>query len=262
MNGPHDMPYSTYLQSFLKTVRPLFYSIDLYTLKQGGDSPNFCAGLDTTRMISNDLEIPFWAVLQLTPHRNFRPLTEAELRWQANLALAYGASGIVWFTYWTPQPDDWNYRDGPITYEGEKTATYPLVAAVNREIGVIGRELAGYRSIRVLHSGTPPADGVVLSQEGSLVSVENRVNLSFGLFTGRVPGESGQPVPQLARMLVVNRDYENPIETEFVARIELSRWDDATESYRRVPRPPGEFEYPVPLSLPPGGAALFAVNPN
>ena len=38
--------------------------------------------------------------------------TEAEILWQINVSLAYGAKGIQYFTYWTPKVEP----DGPIQF--------------------------------------------------------------------------------------------------------------------------------------------------
>ena len=47
-------------------------------------------------------DVPFLLIVQAMPHGPYRDPTEAELAWQVHHALAFGARGISYFTYWTP----------------------------------------------------------------------------------------------------------------------------------------------------------------
>jgi hypothetical protein len=54
--------------------------------------------------------IPFWIIFNSMPYAAHADPTEAELRWQAFTALAYGTSGVLYYCYWDPamtDPGDW-----------------------------------------------------------------------------------------------------------------------------------------------------------
>lgn len=243
--------YSAYVRGFVETARPAFFSLDSYVLTQDGeDVPTFDSGWDSARTVAG--EVPYWAVLLLTPHGPFRQPTEAELHWQANLALAHGARGIVWFTYWTPNPAEaLRYREGPIAYGGTRNASYDTVAAVNARVAALGPELAGLRCTDVRHSGEPPRGGrrLVAGEPGADpfgLLPRGSENLTFGLFLD----------PRGRRhVLVVNRDFRNPAEPEFVSQAVWEVWKGAPGAYA-----PGVAGRAIRLRLAPGGAALLRAS--
>jgi hypothetical protein len=255
--GHHGLAYHHYLGSFLETVSPAFFSVDLYSLTTEGDFPNFCPGLDSARILARRHDIPFWAVLLLTPHLGYRVLTTAEIAWQANLALAYGAKGIVWFTYWTPRPDESNYRLGPISYEGERTPTYEQVAEVNRGVQVLGADLAVYEPWEVLHMGEVPRDGRPLPDDFRLgdhpIRIESPGNLTVSIFL-QAPGLLREP--RDFRVMIVNRDYRQPAPcTLSLPGWRLQRIGGSSGAEESGGRESASFE------LAPGGAALYSVAP-
>jgi hypothetical protein len=262
--GHHGLAYHRFLGSFLEEVEPAFFSIDIYSLTSEGDFPNFCPGLDSVRLLAARHRIPFWVILQLTPHRDFRELTAAELAWQANLALAYGAKGIVWFTYWTPRPDEQGFRLGPIAYEGERTASYDRVAKLNPRIEILGRELSGFVSREVLHVGELPRDGRPLPPEaalgGTTITLKSGGDLTVALFELDARA-SLEPPPQGRRLMLVNRDYRRAAEYELTSPGRLRRWLGKPRRYSD-PLGPEAGEGLHHLSrLDPGEAALFSVEP-
>jgi len=206
----------------------------------------FCAGMDTARQVSKETSTPFWAILLLTTHGPFRKLTEGELAWQANLALAHGASGIVWFTYWTPNPSEGlGYRDGPIAYDGTRNPSYDFVARLNPAIEALGRELSPLRLVDVFHTGRLPLGGRALPPT-SWLQVRRGGDLTLGFFEGR----------SARYALLVNRDYRAPQQVLVICLGQVERFAPSTRSYHRVPAPGGM----VSLALDPGGAALIRVS--
>jgi hypothetical protein len=133
-------------------------------------------------------------VVLAMPHGPYRDPSEGELAWQVHHALAYGARGVSYFTYWTPPDDaDWNYHDGLIE-DGRPTLRYFQVARINRELRALGGALDGFTSIAVADSlgeiGVPFPIGPIDGVEGGPITV--------GLF--------GDGAGRLA-VLLVNRDY-------------------------------------------------------
>ena len=129
------------------------------------------------------------------PHGPYRSPTEGELSWQAFHAVAYGARGVSYFTYWTPAPDDWKHRRGLID-GGRLTPRYFQAQRLNRRLRDIGDALAGWRSLAVADSRGEVAAPLPI---GPLAGVDGG-DFTIGLFGD---GRGG------IAALVVNRDYRN-----------------------------------------------------
>jgi hypothetical protein len=108
--------------------------------------------------------------------------TEAQLRWQINMSLAYGAKGILYFTYWTPEiARGENFESALINVNGTKTPLYDISTRINKQwLAPIGRELKPLVSVSATHANDNPLppgteaftpDEHVLAVEGGAVVV-------------------------------------------------------------------------------------------
>jgi len=78
---------------------------------------------------------PFWAYVLCVPHFIFPMPTIGHLRLQCYVNLAYGAQGIQYFSYSTPEPtEQYDFHDGPLLRNGKKSRTYSLVKKMNAEL--------------------------------------------------------------------------------------------------------------------------------
>src|SRR4029077_2986875 len=103
-----------YLRRYIQQARPALFAVDSYPLLQGRDFPYYVTGWDSVARVSRETGVPFWAVLLSSPYLDHRIPTASEMAWQAHIPMAYGARGIVWFTYWTPKPTDpRHFHGGP-----------------------------------------------------------------------------------------------------------------------------------------------------
>ena len=117
--------YPEYLMEFSKIEQPQI-SYDFYPV-QGkvvrGDV--WFSVLDDIRKESLRTGRPFWAYILCVPH----------LRLQCYVNLAYGAQGIQYFSYSTPeQYNRYDFHDGPLLRNGKKSHTYKLVKKMNEEL--------------------------------------------------------------------------------------------------------------------------------
>ncbi len=178
--------YAEYLNRYLRTVRPPLLSFDHYPLLERGITPDYFLNWAQARSFSLGLGVPLWGFVQSVgfsqgrgglPRR--RAPNQAELFWQINVALAYGAKGLQYFTYWTPE-DDPRTRFGSalVSREGRRTPLYGYAQNANRYLGVIGKALLRLASESVVHARTRRlprgarafrADGYVRSVVGSAV---------------------------------------------------------------------------------------------
>ncbi len=186
--------YAEYLERFAREVGPQLLSVDYYPFGEQRDRSSFFANLDALRDTARRHDLPFlWIVLAM-PHGPYRDPTAAELAWQVFHALAYGARGISYFTYWTPaMGDDWNARHGIIA-NGRPTPRYAEVRQLNHTVRALGAALAGWRSIAVADSEGAIALPLPL---GPLAGIGGGP-ITVGLFGD---GHGG------VAALLVNRDY-------------------------------------------------------
>ena len=127
--------YPEYLREFSKIEQPQI-SYDFYPV-QGkvvmGDV--WYRILDDIRAESHRTGRPFWAYVLCVPHHIYPMPTMGHLRLQCYVNLAYGAQGIQYFSYSTPEPDNqYDFHDGPLLRNGKKSGTYNLVKKMNGEL--------------------------------------------------------------------------------------------------------------------------------
>lgn len=179
--------YEEYLDRYMRTVQPPLLCFDHYPLLSGGGiTGDYFYNWATIRKVSLRFGVPSWVFIQgvgfdsaYPGFQDRRRPNEAEIRWQVNVSLAYGAKGIQYFTYWTPdsQPgDSLRFGQALITLDGTQTALYGYAKKVNAYLGVMGKALLPLVSESVVHAreerlplGAKPfkADGYVSAVSGS-----------------------------------------------------------------------------------------------
>lgn len=129
-------------------------SFDYYPVTRDGLREGWYENLETVRRQSLKAGKPFWGFVLSVPHYLYPQPTMGALRLQVFANLAYGAQAIQYFTYWTPRPDGiYDYHDGPVDAEGNKTRTYALVQQMNRELRAVAPLFYGARVTSVAHLG-------------------------------------------------------------------------------------------------------------
>ncbi|MBX3023547.1 hypothetical protein KF840_01415 [bacterium] len=187
--------YPDYLERFVAEVRPRMLSVDYYPFGKHKDRSTFFANLAALRETALRHDLPFLWIALAMPHGPYRAPSEGELSWQAFHALAYGARGVSYFTYWTPSGEsDWHHRRGLLD-AGRPTARYFQVQRINRQLRAAGDALAGWRSLAVADSRGEVAAPLPI---GPLAGVDGG-DFTIGFF-GDGDGIAA---------LVVNRDYRD-----------------------------------------------------
>jgi len=155
-----------YVQKYLSIFKPKVLSYDHYpflTKPPGSESADitedYFYNLELIRSESVKHNVPFWLFIQtISFNLSHRDPTEEEIRWQVYTSLAYGAKGIQYFTYWTPEPAGGEtFGEGMIDLQGNQTKHYGEVQRLNREVQSIGPKLMNLTSEGVIHYGNEPA---------------------------------------------------------------------------------------------------------
>ncbi|MEN6356858.1 MAG: hypothetical protein ABFD83_07210 [Armatimonadota bacterium] len=160
--------YKTYVDDFMKTVRPKVLSFDHYTLFKDTAKirDDYFENMGIIRDAAVKYNVPFHSIILSVPHECYRDPSLNDLRWEVYTALAYGAKGIMYFTYGTPR--DPVFKDAIIGLDGKPTAKYAYAKQINAEIKALGPTLLKLHSTGVYHTGSIPR-GAEKLQSGNLL---------------------------------------------------------------------------------------------
>lgn len=198
--------YEQYVETFVQTVQPPFLSYDNYSLMDDGSlRDGYFQNLEAIRSAALRHKLPFWNVVLANAHYRYAEPTYAGLSFQVFTALAYGARGISYYTYFTPTIG--NYRLAPIDQFGHKTPTWDLVRRVNLQILRLAPTYTQLKSVNVFHHPEVPA-GCRGLDSSRFVAELNGDNLMAGEF------EDPQNRPAV---MLVNKDLRRstPVSVRF-----------------------------------------------
>jgi len=241
--------YQEHVSQFITTVKPRLVSWDHY-MQMADDESLYFRNLDIVREQCKKANLPFIQVILSLPHRNYRNPNEADLRWQVYTSLAYGARGIMYFTYWTMPT--WRRVRGPaiIGPDGKRDAKYELVRRLNHRLKAIGPTLARIESTGV-YATAPLPPGTRGLAPGALVKQALGGPLLIGCFQGS---------KEETYILVVNRSFKDKI----LAKLTMI---DKVVSAREISQKSGKpleaaalKHKPLEVRLEPGAGRLFLLG--
>lgn len=135
---------------------------------------------------------PFWAFCQCMYFSNkldpptIRPKTSISLlRFQIFTALAYGAQGIIYYTYALPPESTFDiFYSALINDNGEKEEAWSYVQQMNRELKALSEKFYGCQVWDVRIAGSlwrSPCTSIEMPF-GPLISISKDINATFSLF--------------------------------------------------------------------------------
>jgi hypothetical protein len=100
--------------------RLALWSWSAYSQRRSGEDAAFLLTQRNALQVGRATGVPGIAILQFTGFADLDPLPRAQLDYLAAESIAHGARGIVWFTWWTPDPREsgQHWRGGAIAYDG------------------------------------------------------------------------------------------------------------------------------------------------
>ncbi len=156
-----DMTFDEYLTKYIETVKPKFVSYDYYPCsgKYPALSSSYFEQLYVVSEICNKYKIPFWSFIQTCDFGGrSRVPNEAEIKWQVNTALAYGAKGIQYFCYFIPTEfESAGYSGCLIDGSGNKTSLFEPVKRINAQISSMDEILMKSTLVNKMVFGDSPA---------------------------------------------------------------------------------------------------------
>jgi hypothetical protein len=131
---------------------------------------------------------PFWSYVLSTSTPNYTDPTEYQLNFSVFCPLAYGAKGIIYFTYETiPERYGTNYGKAVIDNNGNPTKKYEIVREINQYVSnVIGPVIMNSKRIGTYHT-SQNSDNEQLNKSqvlnsNSIVTQVNNANILIGVF--------------------------------------------------------------------------------
>lgn len=214
--------YETYVERYCTEVTPPVLCFDHYPLlSETKITPGYFYNWSVIRKFSRLFDIPSWVFLQTVGFDGSavgmvkrRTPNEHEIFWQINVSLAYGAKGIQYYTYWTPDNPQVPYQDALIGKKEpfEPTPRYYYAQNANKYLSVIGRVLLPLTSESVVHAKEGkrlPRGAKKFAPDSYVTAVEgSRVILS------RFVDESTETNDRY--LFVANRTFLKPAETKLI----------------------------------------------
>jgi hypothetical protein len=251
---PSDDP--AYYRGFVDVVKPSLISFDRYPLlSEGREDANYFHNWAIVRDAALHGDIPSWVFIQTLAYDNHREPTAAELLWQVNISLAYGAKGIQYFTYWTPEAARGEgFGPALITVDGRRTPRYAAARQINTTwLHQVGRELKPLVSESVAHANeTPLPNGAVGFTPTNLVSGVSGSPVVIGTFRSRDTASADR------WLLVANRSHHARAQAVVTPNQQtvgsVGLFQPASQTYK------GRPVAPIPFDLAPGAAALVKLG--
>ena len=135
--------YVEHVARFLREVRPDVLSMDYYPMfsPEADGRDGYCQNLEVLRQQSLAGGVPFWNFFNTMPYGPHTDPTEAQLRWQINASLAYGAKGVMYFCYWTPAGAEFPKGGAILRRDGTRTRHYEEARRLNARLKQLGPTL-------------------------------------------------------------------------------------------------------------------------
>ena len=252
---------ATYLDELATKVNPSMFVYDHYPVLRSGERPQFYANLVAMRDLSLRYSRPFWQGGQLSEHicpgpgsppAGYRQTTEGEKRYQVFQGLAYGASGSLYYTYWTlvgPGAVQECYGPGVINADGTPTSQYAAVRRINARAQAIGKYLVTARSNDVFNhprSAATPSPRRPATQ----VRIPGKAPLTVGVFE----------TDDYLFMLITSRNSTTPVTTDADLAFGATRpekLDPATDTWSTASGTVVGTAVRTRVRLAPGDGALY-----
>lgn len=243
--------YKDYVSQYVKRVNPPYICYDIYPVKQKKNGeiyvdPKLYTTIETIAYIAAESKRPFISYLLSNKHGIYPAPKEEYIRFQAFVALAYGAQGLKYYTYCMPDFDKntGEYSLSPIDWNGKRTPTWNMVRTVNREVKNLEKVFLGAKVDDVSHTG-------IVIPEGT-----KKLRMLPSPFDVIDSDGEGLIVSQLSNggkryLVIVNRSVEKSQKVYLGRTRPVKRlYGDGKAKMEKNPR----------FTLSPGGYAVFEYN--
>lgn len=144
--------YEEHVARFMDEVGTDVLSMDHYPIMRPGmdGRDGYCRNLESFRVAAQRACVPFWNFFNTMPYGPHSDPTEAQLRWQVFASVAYGAKGVLYFCYWTPEGGEFPKGGAILTADGRRTRHYEEAKRINAVLKAWGPTLMRLTSEKVV----------------------------------------------------------------------------------------------------------------
>ena len=150
--------YQEYVDRFMAETAPHYLCYDNYPFKRAGESRvGYFSNFEVIRKAALDAGIDYMTIDQLTDlGGNYADVTRAQLLWEANIALCYGAKRISHFTYYVSDAytETYGWINACVGDNHGKFPHFEDAKAVHALVLPLGKELFNKDSTAVFHLET------------------------------------------------------------------------------------------------------------
>lgn len=249
--------YSSYLNLIEDTFYPPIWSYDIYAIYSKKGKVNvsydyFYEDLETVSAMAKKTKRPFWSFCAAISFKRGDTMwpapTEAYLRFQAFSALAYGAQGIVYWSYGMRKSSDTEtFYSALVNLDGKKSPAWYAAQKVNREIKKFNYIFYECELQHVRHTGDKTYSGT------------QKLTGSFGPFASVKSGSAGVMLSSVKKddvtyIIVINHDIlkSQKVTLELAKNREASDITGVEKKYTS--------NAPIIINLDKGGYAILKVT--
>lgn len=250
--------FKNYLEYIQDLFKPQVWSYDYYPIstdKYGKVKINyeqFYSDLEDFYAISKQTQRPFWAYCESMEYKTSwygRPAaTEEYLRFEAFSALAYGAQGIVYWTYGMRKSYSYEkYLSALVNLNGKKTKAWYAAQKVNGEIKKYNDVFFESKVLDIRHTGNQNYKGT-RKLSGNFGPIKSIKSGNSGVIVSRIENKNKSYIVIVSRDISKKQNLEIALETDKKIKI-IS--EEKTPLYKG--------QQPFNLTISKGGYVIFEV---
>ena len=152
--------YQEYIDKYVELVDNDYICFDSYPFT--GPFDGYLENLDIVGAACRRSGRDMWVIIQTGAWKADAILGDYQIRWQANLCLAYGTKIVMHASYC---PGWWNESTSCVNKAGEKNVTYGYVQRVNAELHALSDIFLQYDNVGVYPCGNPSGAGARMAKQ-------------------------------------------------------------------------------------------------
>jgi hypothetical protein len=234
---------------FITEGKVSLWSWSAYSQRRSGEDATFLLTLRNALEVGRATGVPAIAILQFTGFLDLDPMPRAQMDYESAEAIAHGARGIVWFTWWTPNPQgpEGPWSGGAVEYDGTPSARADTLTLVNARARRLAALFPCAPPPRVAHFGSPMPRGSFVRSD----RIRGLVGVDGGPATVAASGDR-------SRWLVINRDRSRAhtltVRLDHSTGVASVIEPDSARTHVVDPK-----RRSIVLALEPGGSALLGI---
>lgn len=149
--------YDQYISDYMEICNPKVLSYDYYPCVGNSLRDGYFENMSIIREAASEANIPFWVFIQTCSFGGgTRVPNEADILWQVNTALSYGAKGIQYFTGVLPSDGAETFTGAMFDRDGNRTEVYEYVKKANKQLTAADEVLMCSKSAGLIVTGLSP----------------------------------------------------------------------------------------------------------